>query len=332
MPLQHRTNRNRELSNRKQVAAITVTYNRTKTLERCLAALCAQTRLPDRIIVVDNHSSEAERQQLEALAATDPKIEVLWLSENTGGAGGFEAGMRYVKENYAPDFYWIMDDDAYPRPDCLEQLLAALSEKPEAGCAAPLIYGIDLKAYQLYHHKQIDEKTLAELACVSSYEELPRLEQIDANAFVGPLFTRAAVDAVGIADGSLFIYGDDTEYTYRVSRRFPIYLVRDAVIDHQDPPLKANFMEPKAWWKEYYATRNKYFMLREFRPAGLPRLSAYARLTFLQLELIAAALLKPKYKGWHLLRADLLWRAVRDGLLNRRGKTLDPVRYLERFR
>ena len=46
-------------------------------------------------------------------------------------------------------------------------------------------------------------------------------------------------------DGSLFIYGDDSEYTRRVSGKHKLYLIRDAVIDHQDAPvLDANMTRP----------------------------------------------------------------------------------------
>ena len=45
------------------------------------------------------------------------------------------------------------------------------------------------------------------------------------------------MEELGIADGSLFIYGDDTEYTRRVSKKHNLYLIRDAVIDHQDAPV-----------------------------------------------------------------------------------------------
>ena len=52
------------------------------------------------------------------------------------------------------------------------------------------------------------------------------------------------------ADGSLFIYGDDSEYTRRVSGKHKLYLIRDAVIDHQDAPVLDVNMTPDGSWKE----------------------------------------------------------------------------------
>ena len=240
-----------------RIVAITVTYNRTGTLFRCLQSLREQTIPVHKILVIDNNSGLREKENLRQYADKYDCIDVLWLSENTGGAGGFEAGMKTARDCYDADWYWIMDDDAYPCPDCLEQLLKYQRKFPNVGGICPLIYGIDLREYQFYHHKRLEGWMLNERQIVNKYEELKDVVQVDANAFVGPLFSRKAVETVGIADGSLFIYGDDTEYTYRVSRKFGVYVVRDAIIEHQDPPLCNNYMAPDAWWKEYYSIRKK---------------------------------------------------------------------------
>lgn len=312
-----------------RTVAITVTYNRTSTLFRCLKSLCEQTVPVYKILVIDNNSRIREKEILKQFADKYDCIDVLWLSENTGGAGGFEAGMKAARDCYDADWYWIMDDDAYPCPDCLEQLLNCQKKFPNVGGMCPLIYGIDLREYQFYHHKRLEGWMLNERQIVHKYEELEDVVQVDANAFVGPLFSRKAVETVGIADGSLFIYGDDTEYTYRVSRKFGVYVVRGAIIEHQDPPLCNNYMAPDAWWKEYYSIRNKYFLIREFKNNVIIRMIAYSIMTLKIFKLMIAAAIKPKYKGYHKVRLKILNMAVVDGLKNRRGKTLDPVQYRE---
>lgn len=315
-----------------RVIAITVTYNRTRTLERCLTALLNQSRKVDEIIIVDNNSDLEEKERLRQLTEGQRSIHVLWLDENLGGAGGFEAGMRECRQTYSVDWYWLMDDDAYPREDCLEKLLKAGKKISGAGYLAPLIYGVDLDDYQLYHHKYLTGLTYRNEPVVKRYEELKAVTRIDANAFVGPLISKNAVEKVGIADGSLFIYGDDTEFTFRVSRKMKSYLVRDAVIDHQDPPFSNNRLDPKAWWKEYYSCRNQYFMIREFQTNYLLKMAAYTVLTLGIVRLIVAAILKPKYRGVRFLRVYLLMKSVIDGLCNRRGKTLDPLEYNKRLK
>lgn len=312
-----------------RVVAITVTHNRTKTLEKCLESLLTQSRPIDEIIIVDNNSSTEEKENLKRLSESKKNIHVLWMKENLGGAGGFEAGMKEFQDKFPADWCWIMDDDAYPRKDCLERLLEVSKQLPNVGYLAPLIYGIDLNEYQFYHHKFLSRLIFRNIPIATSYGALNAINKIEANAFVGPLISVKAVNLVGIADGSLFIYGDDTEYTYRVSRKMDCYLVREAVIDHQDPPISANYMDTKAWWKEYYSYRNQYFMIREFQNNIIRKIVAYVMLTIPLMKLMAAAAIKPKYKGFHYFRIQLIKKAIADGLFNRRGKTLDPLVYGE---
>lgn len=310
-----------------RVVAITVTYNRTRTLERCLNALLKQTRFVDAIIIIDNNSCLEEKERLKQIVEGQENIHILWMEENLGGAGGFEAGMRECREKYDADWYWIMDDDAYPRENCLEVLLKARTELPESGYLAPLIYGVDLHEYQLYHHKYLRGLIYKNVPVAKKYAELESVSRVDANAFVGPLISKEAVRKVGIADGSLFIYGDDTEYTFRISRKMESYLIKGAIIDHQDPPLSENYLDPKAWWKEYYSYRNQYFMIREFQSYKILKPFAYVALTLPILKLMIAAAIKHKYRGLHSIRVRLLMKAISDGLCNRRGKTLDPAEY-----
>ena len=170
-------------SRQETVAAITVTYNRTRTLEKCIDALLNQTRPVDHIIIADNHSCEEEQEKIRKIAAKSHKIKLLFLDENRGGAGGFEAGMREAKK-LSPDWYWLMDDDAYPRKDCLETLLDTGKELPDAGGLCPLIYGIDLKHYQLFHHKKLSRFMMKNSPVVRDADQLKAVTEEDANAFI----------------------------------------------------------------------------------------------------------------------------------------------------
>ena len=309
------------------IAAITVTYNSSQLLEKTIAALLRQTVPVDRILVADNHSGPEHRERLRQLAEEDARIQVLWLPENTGGAGGFCQGMAYAREQWSPDWYWLMDDDAYPADDCLERLLAWKDETPKAGCLAPMIFGIDRQEYQLYHHKRLSRLLTRDIPAADSREGMPEFLPIEADAFVGPLFSRQAVEAVGIADGSLFIYGDDLEYTYRVSRQFPVLLVRDAVIYHRDPVKKQDDANPAGWWKDYYMFRNRIFLIRKYQKNPLLRLLGELALAGAVGKRCLGALGRAKFRGNRKLRVWLLLRALGDGLAGKSGKTVDPAAY-----
>jgi len=314
--------------NSEKITAITVTFNRTVTLKKCIAALLAQSRPVDDIIIVDNHSKSEERAILDEIAASDERIHLHVLSDNMGGAGGFEAGMQLAVEKYTADWYWIMDDDAYPRADCLEKLLEVrdvLTGENKIGFLAPLIYGVDLKRYQLFHHKKLTKIIYRSKPIVTDVNLLDSITSIEADAFVGPLISSKAIERHGIADGSLFIYGDDTEYTYRVTRDMKAFLIKDAVIEHQDAPVLDANMSAKGWWKEYYGNRNQFFFIREFRKNIIYRYASYVCLCLR----LSAIIIKSFVKRYHILRTRLIIKSISDGIMNRRGKTIDPVKYMK---
>src|SRR5437868_757112 len=106
-----------------KIAAIVVTYNRRGLLEKCLEALKNQTIKLHSIIIVDNASTDDTEIWIRNNLLNPPTTFIyLKLQENIGGAGGFNAGLTYIqKQNY--EWSWIMDDDALPQEDALEQLL-----------------------------------------------------------------------------------------------------------------------------------------------------------------------------------------------------------------
>ena len=104
------------------VCAVVLTFNRKALLLECLRALLGQTRPVDRVIVVDNASSDGTTKLLRAEGLLE-RVEYVRLERNLGGAGGFHRGMEEARRGDW-DWIWVMDDDAEPRPDALERLLA----------------------------------------------------------------------------------------------------------------------------------------------------------------------------------------------------------------
>jgi GT2 family glycosyltransferase len=204
------------------VWAVVVTWNRQALLQQCLTALMAQTRPCDGILVVDNASDDGTEAMLEAWR---DRITVLRLDRNTGGAGGFNAGMRAAMEGGA-DRIWLMDDDVLPAADALERLL-----ETEAALAAR---GVD-PAF-LCSTVRTPESALSNVAEVdlrlNSLGYAAWGEHLDLGVvatrqatFVSLLAASEQVERWGLPLAPMFIWGDDTEYTLRLSRERPGFVV-----------------------------------------------------------------------------------------------------------
>lgn len=303
------------------VIAITVTYNDAKYLEKCIKGLYSQTYKLNKIIIVDNNSNKENKQRINSFLGDN--IEVLSLTENFGGAGGFEKGMKYARDKYDPDWYWLMDADAYPENNCLEKLLLCKNSFKNVGILAPLIYGVDLHEYQLYHHKKVVSFLARDISIYKCYEDIPELSLIEADAFVGPLVSKSAVCNLGIANGSFFIYGDDLEYTYRISRKFPVVLVKNAIINHRDQPVKG-VQTPYNWWKDYYMYRNRIVFIKKYATNSVFGLIGICYVLLRCIKQYLLSFYMPYERKLKKLRRKLLLRSLHDGLYGKLGKTIDP--------
>lgn len=197
------------------VVAVVVTYNRRALLGRCIAALRAQDGGLQRILVVDNASTDGTRAMLEA-AAREPGIplEVLRSSRNLGGAGGFAAGMDAAM-TVRPHWLWLMDDDTEPEPNALLELLEAagrarLQGRAPIGFLASQVLWRDGSSHRMNEPGRMSRRTPT-----PAPEDLVA---VDYASFVSLLVSSEAVLACGLPIAEFFIGSDDVEYTWRITK------------------------------------------------------------------------------------------------------------------
>lgn len=231
------------------VWAVVVTFNRRALLEQCLAALDAQTRPPDRILVVDNASTDGTVAWLAARGG----VEVLALPENAGGAGGFHAGMR-VATDAGAGWLWLMDDDTVARADALERLLAV--EDPGALLRASVAEWSDGRLHPM-NVPGLERDSVAPLVEAAGRRLLP----LRTATFVSLLVAREAVERFGLPRAEFFLWSDDLEYTARVTRGGGrAVLVTESVVEHRTATPHTAVSE--AGERFYFHVRNTLWMLR----------------------------------------------------------------------
>lgn len=237
-------------------AAVVVTYNRVDKLGRVLDSILAQSRPIDKLIVVDNASTDSTPALL-SVYDDDPRIEVLRLETNTGGAGGFSAGMERAYERGA-DWVWIMDDDCYTEESALERLFSG-HEAAEKELDRPVPYSCSLVRYT--------DGSICEMNNPGTTWDWARLIAKDQKAvlvtncsFVSVLIPRRSIAKFGLPLVEYFIWFDDMEYTLRISADGPGVQVLDSVVTHDMPDNRGvNFgdLNPGNAWKFFYGARNE---------------------------------------------------------------------------
>lgn len=283
-----------------EVCAVVVTHNRRALLVECLAALRAQTRRPDRVLVVDNASSDGTTQMLRQ---EYPDIEVLTLATNGGGAGGFYQGLRSAHAD-GFEWIWLMDDDTIPTPTCLQTLLEA-SERVTGRAPAPAL----LSSKVIWTDGQLHPMNYqgferARTAAVVEASELG-LMPLRTATFVSLLVNRRAVDKHGLPLRRYFLWSDDIEYTARILREESGYLVPASVSLHKTQrPYTAISTSGDRF---YFHVRNTLYMLRS--TAWAPR-----EKPSLLFSLIMSLIAYLRFNRFALRVVPIILRGLRDGL------------------
>lgn len=211
----------------KSVTALIVTFNRLTLLKESLKAVMAQERPVDHILVIDNHSSDDTLRYLKGIK--DERLIVRELEHNTGGAGGFYEGVRYFQEMMNDDYIWIMDDDTIPAPDCLSKLQHFWKHTAQFGFLASNVRWIDGSPAVM--NIPVIESSNWNSSVQKSNEKLyPVLKSA---SFVSILVPRVVIREVGFPIKEFFIWGDDVEYTERISEKFASYFISQSIVTHK---------------------------------------------------------------------------------------------------
>ena len=247
------------------VIAVVVTYNRRDLLLESLAAIQAQTRQPDTVIVVDNASDDGSAA---AVREKFPTVHVARLDRNTGGAGGFAYGMKLALDNGA-DLIWLMDDDTVPEPDALRALIEARGRRdgqPPALVASRVLW-TDGRAHPMNTPRVKPMATKAERADAERAGCLP----IRSASFVSVLVDGDQARRRGLPQADYFLWNDDFEFTTRLLRGNTGWLCPDSVVVHKTKTFGSTNNDPGE--RFFYEVRNKIWMLRSNAPlAPLERL------------------------------------------------------------
>ncbi|MEO7524609.1 MAG: glycosyltransferase [Ferruginibacter sp.] len=226
-----------------KVIALIVSHNRQALLSECVSALRNQTRRPDAILVINNGSTDNTAEWLKS------QSDILHITQGNEGPGhAFSTAINWAYKNgYA--WMWCMDDDGYPKEDALQTLLDVdTPDRSLLNCAV-----IDKENKKSFVWNTKNYKTIDEV-------NEPLIKGIG-HPFNGTLIHRAIVEKVGTPKPGLFLWGDETEYYYRIVKKYqiPVYTVTNSI--HYHPA--AAFSYKKDWdfkssWKIYFYVRNRF--------------------------------------------------------------------------
>lgn len=273
------------MEQRETVCAVVVTYNRKDLLIECLEALRNQTRPVDAIYLIDNASTdntpklllekgyidklppqELTEQWEQELKIDNVSLHYVRMNENTGGAGGFHEGVKLAYER-GYDLIWVMDDDAMPLRDALQELVKYenITDNVLALASRVVMKNGDIDIFHRGYMRKFSLFPTIQKPVVATKYNNPFVK-IDTASFVGLILSRKAISCVGLPRKEFFIHHDDVDYTLKISNKGLLLLVPSSIVLHKENAHIKKLKKPyESLWISYYGVRNHVYLANQIK-------------------------------------------------------------------
>ena len=230
-----------------RILTIVLNYKTAQmTLKAANAARIAMKDLPGEIVIVDNDSQDGSFDEMTAhvVAKGWDKIRVIQSGRNGGYGAGNNVGIRTgMADGSRPDYVYILNSDAFPKPDAIRVLYDHLNTTPGTGFAGSFIAGEDeVQHTTTFRFPSIwsEIESAINIGPISrllkSYRvprELTETTAVDWLAGASVMMRQDILDDIGLFDETFFLYFEETDLCRRAAKTgHQVMFVADSVVTH----------------------------------------------------------------------------------------------------
>jgi GT2 family glycosyltransferase len=228
-----------------RVCAIILDYRAAGNTAACIRSLVGQGLTT--VYLVDNSASPSASAELrgaiDRLRDVDFKIEILNGGENLGFAKGVNFALRHDFYSPSPhDFYLLLNNDAVAGPALVQGLLKVIKRDSRIALVSPrIISNHPEREYGIWYHRYLGLL-------------LPNPGRFRFHYFTGCclLFGKQLINDKGLFDEAFFMYGEDAELAWRLTRQGKHMVCAEAVlVEHDYGPS----VDRSSFFYEYHMAR-----------------------------------------------------------------------------
>ena len=199
----------------KKIGIVICNYNKEDYIINCIKSILASTTKDFDICVVDNASTDNSVRLIQETYGS--QVTLIVNSENLGGSGGFNAGLREVlKHEYK--YLMCVDNDVVFDSSAIEELEKFLEDHGEVGMVGSKVYFMDYPDKIWSYGGEINFDKYVQIDhyrnCIDT-ADIPEMEYADYVPACSLMARTEAIRKVGIMPEDNFIYLDDMEWGYR---------------------------------------------------------------------------------------------------------------------
>lgn len=241
--------------NDKMVYIVLINYNGSEDTIECVESLSKNIYSNYKIIIVDNGSTEQERNKLKQISNSFVEI---YYTDNHGFSGGSNIGIRFALRNGA-DYVCLLNNDTTVEPDFLEKMVQKAESSKDVGIVSPVLYDYYNRENIAYYGGVVN-LFRGVVMSARSREEYVNLNTTCPFFATGccMLIKREVFKTVGFLDESYFLYYEDTDYSVRVGKRYNLVLEEDAKVYHKESASTDKLGN----LRNYYLYRNRLIFIK----------------------------------------------------------------------
>ena len=274
----------------RNVGVVLVSYkDRSKYFERVIQKL-NEFQEVSTIVLVDNGITGTSANRLQKLQNETDKLITVNLGENKGSAKGFKEGiLRLLKVNI--EFIWLLDDDNLPNERTLKELInnidkvktltnnnvfSLLSYRPDRSIYKKAIQSDNPNAMLGTKNSFLGFNLMSKLKKnkVIKYDENIEIGTVAVAPYGGMFFHKSLINEIGMPDERFFVYADDHEFSYRITRKKgSIFLILKSELQDLETSfhlkkskkiLHTRFSSTNSKDAIYYSVRNNIYFEKNF--------------------------------------------------------------------
>jgi len=192
---------------------VIVHYNGAEWIEKCLNSF-SFTRYEDKIIVIDNCSTDKEGVQI--IINKFPKAILIELKENVGFGRANNLGIQIALEKKAKYVFLLNQDAWLCDNDTIDKLKTVANENLDFGIISPIHFNSTQTAldqgFSTYMARSKNAKLLSDIF-LNKFDSIYEIPFVNAAAW---LLNIENFRKVGFFDADFFMYGEDTDLINRV--------------------------------------------------------------------------------------------------------------------
>lgn len=252
-----------------KIAVIILSFNSEKYFSDLLESL-EKTRWPEgehEIIFIDNDSKDNSRKILKNYIEDKSSYKFIPQEKNLGFAGGNNVGMKYAIENKY-DYVVLLNDDTVVDPNWIEEMLAVMQAKNDAGAVQSLLMHWDRKdlvnSWGNMIHFLGFQFTGGNLKVAREHSKEIRVKPVAYCSGAAVMYKVSVLKEVGLFDEKLESYHEDSEMSLNMRLAgYNSYLSPKSIVYH-----KYQFLGGRdslnSGYKYYLMERNRLVFLLKY--------------------------------------------------------------------